>query len=295
MRNLRSKHAMLCLCSFALTASLAEAQGYDVHEIPLPPGAVQVYVPQISNLGEVCGYYVTASNQTQGYYKTLFGPEVAPVIDPNDNDHYTVLHGLNDEGTITGVYTKTNVQHGLILENGVFTTYDLPGSLATQLTAINDLGFILGNGYNTLEYGFILASNGSVLVSGIDYKNQNTYAQGLNLFLEVVGFSVDSSNNGWGYYRDPSGNMTAILPPGSVSTYPASINDLGVIVGYYKDSSGIEHGFTLRRGTTSYEIFDVPGATGTTIGGVNDLGWISGHYQESSGNWHAYYATPEVW
>jgi hypothetical protein len=38
-------------------------------------------------------------------------------------------------------------------------------------------------------------------------------------------------------------SYTTIDPPGSTGTFVQSTNDLGQIVGYYRDSSGVYHGF----------------------------------------------------
>ena len=42
--------------------------------------------------------------------------------------------------------------------------------------------------------------------------------------------------------RDATGGMTTIDVPGSTATEPISINDNGLIAGFYSDSTG-QHGF----------------------------------------------------
>jgi hypothetical protein len=44
-------------------------------------------------------------------------------------------------------------------------------------------------------------------------------------------------------HADGDGNIVTVEPVGSVFTFPAGINDLGTIAGYYVDANGISHGF----------------------------------------------------
>jgi probable HAF family extracellular repeat protein len=66
---------------------------------------------------------------------------------------------------------------------------------------------------------------------------------------------------------------------------------LGQIVGYYKDSSGTEHGF-LYSGGTYTKLDDPLGAKGTEVHGINDTGQVVGLYLDSSGADHAFLANP---
>jgi hypothetical protein len=43
--------------------------------------------------------------------------------------------------------------------------------------------------------------------------------------------------------RSPDSNIVTVEPVGSVFTFPAGINDLGTIPGYYVDANGVSHGF----------------------------------------------------
>src|SRR5438270_1478022 len=76
--------------------------------------------------------------------------------------------------------------------------------------------------------------------------------------------------------------FTNFDPPGSVFTYPVSINKSGVITGYYDDSNGVTHGF-LRSSKGKIITFDAPGAVGQTRpAAINDSGAIAGWYYDSS-------------
>jgi YVTN family beta-propeller protein len=68
--------------------------------------------------------------------------------------------------------------------------------------------------------------------------------------------------------------------PGAASTTPATINDVGQMVGSYIDTAGVTHGFLLSAGV--FTTVDVPGAIGTTASGINNLGQIVGSYLDTN-------------
>jgi uncharacterized membrane protein len=65
--------------------------------------------------------------------------------------------------------------------------------------------------------------------------------------------------------------------PGAIATQANGINQNGVIVGYYLDSSSVEHGF-VRSPDGQFEQVDYPGATGTILLGINDAKQVVGLY-----------------
>jgi len=76
-------------------------------------------------------------------------------------------------------------------------------------------------------------------------------------------------------------------PLAAEGTFPTGINNNGQIVGYYVDSSGIDHGF-LYSGGTYTTLNDPSGSKGTVAAGINDQGQIVGHYADSSNGLHAF-------
>lgn len=63
-------------------------------------------------------------------------------------------------------------------------------------------------------------------------------------------------------------------PPGSTATNADGINNNGDVVGWYMDSSGVQHGYVLRAG--NYTTIDYPGASATIARAINDQGDIVG-------------------
>jgi probable HAF family extracellular repeat protein len=67
----------------------------------------------------------------------------------------------------------------------------------------------------------------------------------------------------------------------NTGTWARCINDVGQIVGYYEDSSYVDHGFLYSGGR--YTTLNDPLAThGTSATGINDAGQIVGYYEDSS-------------
>ena len=73
--------------------------------------------------------------------------------------------------------------------------------------------------------------------------------------------------------------FTSIDVPGATETDANDINDAGVIVGFYVDPSGMDHGWVRVGGT--FRNVDVPGAAGTFAYGINDSNQIVGWYTDS--------------
>jgi hypothetical protein len=92
----------------------------------------------------------------------------------------------------------------------------------------------------------------------------------------------------------------ADLTPGDFNgTYVQSINDWGVITGYYEDANFVVHGF-LRSNEGKYTSFDAPGAdttansgTGTFATSINDAGVVTGYLFDTSGVPHGFVRSPE--
>ncbi len=79
-------------------------------------------------------------------------------------------------------------------------------------------------------------------------------------------------------------SSTPIDFPGASYTYAFGVNQSGIIVGYYGNSTG-EHGY-LYDGK-NFTPIDVPGASYTVAYGINNSGTIVGYYDDATGE-HGY-------
>src|ERR1700689_1537534 len=90
---------------------------------------------------------------------------------------------------------------------------------------------------------------------------------------------------------DGPGPYSTIDVPGAADTLLTVINDLGIAVGYYIDSSGVAHGFIDHHG--SFTTINAPGAgtaagQGTFVANMNNLGVIAGFTIDSNGVQHGF-------
>jgi probable HAF family extracellular repeat protein len=229
--------------------------------------------------------------------------------------------GINASGQIVGWYDDVTDRHGFLLDQGTYTTFDVPGSARTEAYGINASGQIVGSYDN--RHGFLLNQGSYTTLDVPGFSDPDrfyiiNYATGINDSGQVVGWCLDVDNqtiHGFlfdqgsyttidvpgiptginaagqivGYYYDgrqhgfliDHGNYTTIDVPGSISSSASGINASGQIVGSYSDAAGKSHGFLLDQG--NYTTLDVPGAFSTGASLINDSGQIVGYYYDANG------------
>lgn len=225
------------------------------------------------------------------------GPSYATVDFPGAMQT-TLDGGPSPRGTMIGSYVDSSGDtHGFMLEKGIFTTFDPPGSVYTAPIWISPQGTIVGGYYDSdfVQHGFILAGGA---YSVVDYPGAvSTQLDGISPSGEIVGtYNKSASDLINGIYHsfilskgvftsfDPpnSGN-----PPGSGNSSTSSVNPSGVIVGNYALlSPNVFHGFQLSGGT--YTTIDYPNASSTFVGANNPAGTIVGAWTDASGNVHGF-------
>jgi hypothetical protein len=164
-----------------------------------------------------------------------------------------------------------------------FTKANVPGADQTYVSAINNQDVMVGQ-YQDKKgslHGYIL--NGKKLTTVDDPKGTNTAVSGINFngAINVVGFYLNSSGSPVGFRYTPKTKQFTDIPgpKGALSLYTGGMNDQGWIVGDYKDSSGVYHGFLLKG--KKYTILDVPGAADTYALGINNKGSITLYWANS--------------
>ena len=207
--------------------------------------------------------------------------------------------GVNNAGTLVGVYTdSSNVSHSFIYSSGSYTSFDDPSATAgtTQATGINNSGTVVGNYVGGGAYhGF--EEHGGTFTT-ITYPGANTagtLAYGINDSGDVAGqFYQSGSRNlqsflyisflhAYVILSDPNAGSGA-----NQGTSASGINNSDEVVGTYRDSSGLAHGFVYNQGT--FTTLDDPNAApGSTFGvGINNNGVVSGYYVDPSGHYHGF-------
>ena len=142
---------------------------------------------------------------------------------------------------------------GFTLIDGVFTTYDFPGSLNTFFYALDNAGKAAGHykGTDNLYHGVIMEDGE---LTQYDFPGAvETFIYGLSDETGALsGNIVDET----GITRAFSGDL-AITFPGAVTTYGDFVNAAGAVVGSYIDADGRPHGF-IRNPDGSFTTIDVP-------------------------------------
>jgi uncharacterized membrane protein len=77
--------------------------------------------------------------------------------------------------------------------------------------------------------------------------------------------------------------FTPIEVPGATFTTAIGINGRGQIVGGFRDTGGVIHGFLLDKGVFTQIDVDIPGATRTEPTGINARGQIVGNFTDAMG------------
>jgi uncharacterized membrane protein len=231
----------------------------------------------------VGGIEATFDNRVSGRTVQQQCPEqVELTITPIDypNASATVASGINNLGHVVGSYVDRAGTHGFLLVGTTYTPINFPGSTYTTARSINNNGHIVGDFQDESRrfYGY-------VLVDG-DYQRINipsefpgffsqSSAQGINDRGEIVGNYLDRFEiihgflwvNGLKAIIDhPEGVPRTIADAGG--NPPRGINDLGQIVGDFKDAAGLVHGYIRSNG--NFTKLEVPCAPGSSITGIND-------------------------
>jgi probable HAF family extracellular repeat protein len=247
----------------------------------------------IDNLGDVVG----PIEATPSYgYERLANGTFEQIIDTSAVDDSTLAYGISSTGsTIVGEYCIAGfepfIRHGkctnvagFLLTDGGFTEVLFQGVKNTGVYAINGSGTYVGSYINpatNLGTGFV--STGAT----ISYKKSGTTLTAINNKGNIIGSAGAAS-----FAANESGKIlrTFKFPGTTTGTIAWGINNLGVVVGWFTDSSSLTHGFVLQKGV--YNQFDAPGATATYCYGINDTGSITGTYTDTSGQLWGFIATP---
>ena len=130
-----------------------------------------------------------------------------------------------------------------------------------------------------------------------DYNG--TLANGINGSGVIAGSYIDANNVYHGFLRRLDGQFTTFDAPGADTTpndyngtYPAAIDDLGVVAGYYWDVNGTAHGF-LREADGTFTTFDPPNSTATVVRALNWEGGVVGFYADQNGLYQAFVRNPD--
>ena len=191
---------------------------------------------------------------------------ITPVAAPEDSEYtfesievegvqFLAVTASSDFEDYAG-YTKNadGKTVGFTIIDGVFTTYDFPGSKNTVFYALGNNGQAAGH-YQTNDgkYHGVVLENGEL--------RQYDFPDAVE--TEIYGIS-DATGALTGNYIDASGvrhgfsGDLIIDPPGAIETYADFASSRGVVGGSYVDADGIYHGYA-RIPTGDFITTELPG------------------------------------
>ncbi len=292
------------------------ANGYTFLNFDGPtPNTGGTTIDGISNNGTVVGF-TTAANGNLTNFTANPGTGTSATILNINNSTAAMANGINSTGTIVGFDGNNN---GFSLVNGTASPLIGGGYTPAMAFGINDKGMIVGQ-YTTgaSTPGFLL--NG-ITTTTIDAPKGTTgdtvNAQGINNNGLIVGFYMGNDGQDHGFMASASsassGHIigTAVADP-TIPNVPGEpgatfvfsqilgVNDSGIAVGYYGDSTTSQHGFLYNTITGKYTFLDDPyagfhnGVEITQITGITNSGEITGFYNDANGVAHGFVAFAAV-
>jgi uncharacterized membrane protein len=265
----------------------------------------------IANNGTAVGFDILNNGNLSNFTTNPLVSTTANVLNINGATNAMAL-GINSAGTAVGTDGAGNA---FFLTGGVVNTFiPLGGSSATAF-GINDLGTIVGQyATATATPGFIRIGANSYITINAPSGPNTVNAQGINNNGLVVGFYLGTDGQVHGFMASQKNAMGGMLTgtpiadpvippvpgePGATFSFSQvlGINDHGIAVGYYGDSTTSQHGFIYDTNSGKYTFLDDPksafhnGVEVTQITGINNNSEITGFYSDANGVFHGFVAS----
>ncbi len=283
---------------------------------PTPnPGGT--FINGISNTGQIVGFTQNGSAVDNFTADPTVTTNANPVNIAGSNT--AMANGINSSGTIVGF---DGITHAFSLSGNSQVSFIPNGGTSAQAFGINDNGMIAGQ-YTTAAGatpGFVL--NGTTVTTinaptSTSASSEVVNVQGVNDHGLAVGFYLGTDGQDHGFMFNLANALhnvgvgVAIADP-TIPNVPGEpgatfvfsqilgINDQGIAVGYYGDSTGSQHGFLYNTNTCVYTFLSDPnagfnnGVEVTQITGINNSGEITGFYTDANGLAHGFVGLASV-
>lgn len=203
--------------------------------------------------------------------------------------------GINSKNQVTGNLINTN---GTIVgfiwqKNRAAEIFNPSESFEVKPMSINDAGTVVGYYFGPVGSckGFIRLPNSTIITFGIPH--QTVMPIDINNRGQIAGILTDPvSGITHGFLRETSGKVSIFDPPTSFQTSVDDINDAGIIVGsYFNSTDSKRYGFKrLSNGTIISFPHDL--CEFNYVRGVNNKGQVTGCCIQLAGPQHGYIMQP---
>ena len=265
----------------------------------------------ISNSGNSVGFTIDNDGNFHNFTVNPFRSNRAQLLNINGSTT-AMAFAANSAGTVVGSDGNGN---SFTLSRGKLKIFNPSGSMSSTAFGINDKGTIVGQ-YVTANAtpGFIKGNGKSFITINAPSGPNVVNAQGINNKGLVVGFYVGVDAQVHGFIASQKAARNGVLTgnqiadptipnvpgePGATFVFSQvlGINDKGIAVGYYGDSTTSQHGFLYNTHTGQYTFLDDPseafsnGVEVTQITGITNSGEITGFYSDANGVFHGFVAS----
>lgn len=263
----------------------------------------------ISNKGLVVGFDI---DNNGNFDNLVVNPQKRTVTELSIHGSTAAnANGINSSGTVVG--TDGNM-HAFYETKGKITTFIPLNGMSAVAFGINDQGMITGQSVNSSTTpGFVKVNKKTFIEINAPSGPNVVNPQGINNKGLIVGFYQGTDGQVHGFDANlksaKHGMLTGtaipdpVIPavpgePGATFVFSQilGVNDKGIAVGYYGDSTKSQHGFIYNTHTGQYTFLDDPseafcnGVEVTQITGINNSGEITGFYSDANGVFHGFVA-----
>ena len=213
---------------------------------------------------------------------------------PGDNAGGTTVNAVANSGAIVGFSTNANatvLTNFVRNPNGTFTPMNINNDPLANANGINMNGTVVGttNGQAFSLSSGLLTLLPPVLPGGLTASET---AFGINDHSTIVGQFVDNATDTVPGFVYAGGQFTILNPvANAVVTNAQSINNNGIVTGFYSTDGQHQHGFFYNTATSMFSLPADPVQPNlflTQFLGINDNGFAVGYWQDNAGSQHGF-------
>jgi PEP-CTERM motif len=275
---------IVTILALAIAAASAARADYQFTPITAPGGSADLEPYGVMPNGTVSGLYADSGGTYHGFLAQ--GSTFTTVDVPgNLNATSTSLYAGNAAGVFAGGYDDpAGIFHAGTYNSAsqawTFLPDPTPTSQFSLAGAITNSGIIFGNWADNIPetnlHGWAY-HNGTYTFFDAPSQDPNgigIVTFGANNAGDLVGYYQDAADNIHGFLRHLDGSFVTIDVPGAINTELVGINDLGMMVGRYRDATG-RHGFLDDNGVIT--TIDNPAFANTVLTGIANNGDMVGY------------------